>query len=135
MFLALLQFELIIRGSQSLKDKRAVVRSVKDKLHHDHMVSVAEVGALDEHCRAELALCMVSTDVAYAGGVLDRVTEKLRQLRDAELGRCERTIVHQDQLPPSDLDQNGHPGWSDEETARMADGIDRIARQVEGDAA
>ena len=42
MFIAILQFHLMIDGSSGLKDKRRVVRSIKDRLHKDHMVAVAE---------------------------------------------------------------------------------------------
>ncbi|MBN8645568.1 MAG: DUF503 domain-containing protein [Planctomycetes bacterium] len=135
MFVALLQFELLIRGAENLKDKRRVVRSLKDRLHHDHMVSVAEVGALDEHRRAEMALSLVSTDVAYAAGVLDRIVERLREHREAELGRCTRHIVHRDDLPESELDDEGRPEWSDADTGDMLKGIDRVEREIDGGAA
>lgn len=135
MLLALLQFELLIRGSECLKDKRRVVRSLKDRLHHEHQVSVAEVGAQNEIRRAELAVCLVSSDVAYASGVLDRIVEKLKSLRDAELGRCERRMIHAQELPESDLDSDGHPDWTEEDTARMTEGLERFRREAEGEAA
>ena len=43
MIVGILQFELLIHHAESLKDKRRVVHSVKDKLHREHQVSVAEV--------------------------------------------------------------------------------------------
>lgn len=133
MFLALLQFELFIRDAESLKDKRRVVRSLKDKLHHDHLVSIAEVGELDDPRHAQLALALVSNEVAYAGSVLDRIVEKLRELRDAELGECRRNIVHVDELPPSEeVDEEGRPGWTEEDTAKMTRGIEKIERDLSG---
>lgn len=135
MIVAVLQFELFIRGSDSLKDKRRVVRSLKDKLHNDMMVSVAEVGALDEHRRAEMALCVASGDAAYAGSVLDRVVERLRALRDADLGRCSRHIVHEDDLPESDLDAEGHPQWTEADTSEMVRGLEAPERERDGGAA
>lgn len=135
MLVALLQFELFIRGSESLKDKRRVVRSLKDKLHHDHQVSVAEVGAQDELRRAELALALVSSDVVYAGGVLDRITEKLREHREAELGRVSRTVIDRRDMPASDLDEDGHPAWDESDTTEMVRGLDKIERDIDGGAA
>lgn len=135
MLVALLQFELFIRGSESLKDKRRVVRSLKDKLHHDHQVSVAEVGAQDELRRAELALALVSSDVVYAGGVLDRITEKLREHREAELGRVSRTVIDRRDMPPTDLDEDGHPAWGEDDTTEMVRGLDKIERDIDGGAA
>lgn len=132
MIVALLQFEVFVRGAECLKDKRRVVRSLKDRLHHDHQVSVAEVGGLDEHRRAELAVALVSADVAYANEVLDRITEKLREHREAELGRVTRNVVDRDDLPESDLDEEGRPAWSQEDTDGMLRGIDKVQRDAEG---
>jgi hypothetical protein len=45
-------WELHIAGCQSLKDKRQVVKSLKDRLHHRFNVSGAETGHHDLHQRA-----------------------------------------------------------------------------------
>jgi uncharacterized protein len=101
MVIGILQFELLIHGSESLKDKRRVVRSVKDRLHRQHMVSVAEIGALDKLNIAFMGLACVARDGARAGEVLDAVTNKLRGLHDAELGDVSRQILHGSQLVKS----------------------------------
>ncbi len=132
MLVAVLQFEVFVRCAECLKDKRRVVRSLKDRLHHDHQVSVAEVGGLEEHRRAELAVALVSSDVAYANEVLDRITEKLREHREAELGRVTRCVIDRDDMPESGLDSDGHPSWSDEDTDVMLRGIDKVQRDAEG---
>ena len=96
MIIATLQFELLIHGAESLKDKRRVVKSVKDRLHREHMVSVAEVGSLESHTVAVMGLAAAGTDGRVLAGVLDRITEKLRALTDAELGAAVRQIVKPD---------------------------------------
>lgn len=93
MIIGVLQFELLIHGSESLKDKRSVVKSVKDRLHREHMVAVAEVASHDMLNQAILALTVVGTDGAVIGAMLDRITEKLRTLRDAELGFARRELI------------------------------------------
>lgn len=93
MKLALLQFELIIRHAESIKDKRRVVKSVKDRLHREQMLAVAEVGLLDEHTAARLAAVGVGTDVKHLQGVLSRAVEKLRCLGEGELGSFSGRIV------------------------------------------
>lgn len=98
MVLGILQFELLIADPESLKDKRRVIRSVKDRLHREHMVSVAEVAAQDKLNVAVLALACVGTDGGRVGETLDHVTEKLRSLPDAELGDTSRRILHQDEI-------------------------------------
>ena len=47
MVVGILQIEVSIDGSTSLKDKRRVVSSLKDRLHREHQVSVAEVDLLE----------------------------------------------------------------------------------------
>lgn len=99
MVIGVLQFELLIHGAESLKDKRRVVRSVKDRLHREHMVSVAEVGTLESLSTATMAVACVGTDGARAGEVLDKVSAKLRSLTEAELGETSRQILHGHDLP------------------------------------
>ncbi len=103
MVIGVLQFELLIHGSASLKDKRRVVRSVKDRLHREHMISVAEVGLLDRMDVASMALACVGTDGRRVGEMLDHVAGKLRALGDAEVGDMSRTILSGRDLPgPAD---------------------------------
>jgi uncharacterized protein YlxP (DUF503 family) len=121
MKIGILQFELLIHGSQSLKDKRRVVKSVKDTLHREHMVAVAEVGALEIWNLAVMGLACVSRDGAYLSGMLDRITSELRSRTDAELGDVSREILDGDQLPGSTLDEEGRPLWTPAERREDAD--------------
>jgi hypothetical protein len=93
MFVGILQFELHIAGAVSLKDKRRVVRSLKDRLHREHLVSIAEIGALDHVNVAVLGMAVVANTAARAGEVLDQVLAKLHRLHDAEIAHLHREIV------------------------------------------
>ncbi len=104
MLIGVLQFELIVHGSQSLKDKRRVVRSVKDRLHRRHQVSVAEVAALDHPRLAVLGLAVVSNSTQRINRTMDLVIDKLRGLGDAELGVTSRQILHGQQLEGIDAE-------------------------------
>jgi uncharacterized protein YlxP (DUF503 family) len=66
-------WELHLPGSQSLKDKRSVLKSLKDRLHDRFNVSVAETAHQDLWQRAELAAAVVSTDRRQAERVLREV--------------------------------------------------------------
>jgi len=85
MVVGILQVELMIHGAMSLKDKRRVVKSVKDRLAHDFNVSVAEVDAQDRHRQAILGISLVGTDGKFVRQCLDRIVEKLRFVRGASL--------------------------------------------------
>ncbi len=103
MVVGILQFELLIHDPESLKDKRRVLRSVKDRLHREHQVSVAEVACQDRADLAVLGLALVGSDGKQVGQVLDRILDKLRHLREAELGDSTREIiqgVERDDRPP-----------------------------------
>jgi uncharacterized protein YlxP (DUF503 family) len=93
MVLGILQFDLVIPGSESLKDKRRVVRSVKDRLHRDHMVSVAEVGLLETLDVARLGLALVGSDGQRVGQTLDRILSKLSAWPTAQLAGVSRQLV------------------------------------------
>lgn len=93
MIIGVLQFELIMRGNQSLKDKRRIVKSLKDRLHRHFMVSVAEIGAQEHHRLALLGLVVATNSVSRANSVLDRILDLLRSVPDAELGEVARELL------------------------------------------
>lgn len=114
MKVAILQFELLIDGAASLKDKRRVVKSVKDRLHREHMVSVAEVGDQEVWNRASLGLAGVSADGAYLHGVLATIVRKLQSLPEARLGGCESDVVDVADLGGFTA-EDGTPLWTEAE--------------------
>jgi len=85
MTVGVLQLELYIGDAMSLKDKRRVIKSLKDRIAHGHNVSVAEVGALDHHRRSILAVAMVSNDSGYVEGALSKLVDFVRTVSKAEL--------------------------------------------------
>ena len=62
MVIGLVEARLRIMGARSLKDKRRVVRSLKDRVLHRMNVSVAEVGDQDLWQTAALAFVTVAAE-------------------------------------------------------------------------
>ena len=89
MTVALLSIELLIPTSQSLKDKRLVLRRLKDRLGAMN-VSVAEVAHQDVWQRAGLAVATVASS--------DRVAEQTLQSVMREIERLEPGLVTQSQV-------------------------------------
>jgi uncharacterized protein YlxP (DUF503 family) len=85
MTIGVLQLELSIGDAMSLKDKRRVILSLKDRIAHGHNVSIAEVGALDEHRRSILGLAMVSNDRRYVEGALSKLVDFVRTVPNVVL--------------------------------------------------
>jgi uncharacterized protein len=73
MIIAVRSWELHVPGAHSLKDKRSIVKSLKDRLHNEFNVSVAETAHHDSWQTAELTACLVSVDRRHASSVLDAV--------------------------------------------------------------
>jgi hypothetical protein len=78
MTIGALQIELTVIDAMSLKDKRRVIKSIKDRIAHGHNVSIAEVGALDEHRRSILGIAMVGNDGRYIEGALSKLVDFIR---------------------------------------------------------
>ncbi|MEM1210229.1 MAG: DUF503 domain-containing protein [Planctomycetota bacterium] len=82
MIVGILQAEIKVDHAECLKDKRRVVRSLKDRLHREHQVSVAEVGAEETINLAVLGVTMAGKDGQRVRSVMDRIVDKLRHGRD-----------------------------------------------------
>ena len=65
-----LTLELRIEHAHSLKEKRHVVKSLKDRLRHKFNVSVAEIDDQDLHNSAVIAAATVSSSRDFAAKIL-----------------------------------------------------------------
>jgi uncharacterized protein YlxP (DUF503 family) len=70
---ALLTLELRIEHAQSLKDKRQVVRSLKDRLRRHFNVAIAELDSLGLWNRATLGVVSISGSRQYLDGLMNNV--------------------------------------------------------------
>ena len=71
--IGLLTLELRIEGAHSLKDKRQVLRSMKDGLRRGFNVAVAELEVSDLWQRATLGVVSISDSQDYLSGLLQQV--------------------------------------------------------------
>ena len=80
MTIAKLTLELSIPHAQSLKDRRQVTRSIKDKLRHGFNVSVAELDDASLWNRATLGVAAISNSTDYLTGQMREVDDALHRL-------------------------------------------------------
>jgi uncharacterized protein YlxP (DUF503 family) len=80
-----LRARLLLREARTLKDKRQVVNSIKDRLRHAFNVSVAEVEAQDNRQLVVLGVAMVGAEAAFVRTSLGKIVEGLRAHPVAEL--------------------------------------------------
>lgn len=86
--IAYLTLELRIEAAHSLKDKRQVVRSLKDRLRNSFNVSVAEMEVTDLWQRATLGVVSISDSRDYLEGLMrnvERESVKLANNNGAEI--------------------------------------------------
>lgn len=73
MTIGLLQIDLLIPGARSLKEKRRVVKSLKEQMRNRYNCSVAEVGDKEKWGRARLAVCVVGDDSQFVNTQLNEI--------------------------------------------------------------
>ena len=83
MIVAVALFELHIEFAESLKDKRMVVRSLKDRLRRRFKIAVNEVAFQDLHQRARLALTFIADRNDSADSLLDTIQNFVETTTDA----------------------------------------------------
>ena len=88
--IGVLTLELRLEDAHSLKDKRHVVLSLKERLRHKFNVAVAEIDYQDLWQRAAVAAVTVSPDRAHAATVLQSVEDEAAALLGA--GLVEATV-------------------------------------------
>ena len=87
--IGVLTLELRLEHAISLKEKRHVVKGLKDRLRHKFNVSVAEIDDQDLHNSAVMAAAVVSPSRAFAAKVLESVEAEAAALLGPMLIRAE----------------------------------------------
>jgi uncharacterized protein YlxP (DUF503 family) len=85
MIVGTLRVRLLLREARTLKDKRQVVKSIKDKLSNSFNVSVAEIESLDNPRLAVLGMAMVSNEAHHVKTALGQIVQALRVHPVAEM--------------------------------------------------
>ncbi|HHX40820.1 MAG TPA: DUF503 domain-containing protein [Armatimonadetes bacterium] len=78
MIVGIARIELMIPESNSLKERRQVVRSLVGHLQNKFHISVAEVDDPQVWRRANIGVALVGTDTAFVNRVLDKVVDAVR---------------------------------------------------------
>jgi uncharacterized protein len=71
--IAVLTLEIRIEGAHSLKDKRQVMRSLKDKLRASFNVSTAELDQTELWQRGTVGVVSISSSKDYLRGLMENV--------------------------------------------------------------
>ena len=89
MVLGLLRVEYRLHGNESLKDKRRIANSVKQKARNKFNISIAEVGSENDMDRLALSIVSISNDAKH---LESRLTKCLSMLEAV----CHEEMVYSD---------------------------------------
>jgi uncharacterized protein YlxP (DUF503 family) len=93
MVIGICTLQLIIEGSNSLKDKRQVIKSILDRVRDRFNVSAAEVDDLDSWRRATLGFACVSKDQVFVDQVLQKALALVESNPEVEVADVQMEFV------------------------------------------
>jgi uncharacterized protein YlxP (DUF503 family) len=85
---------LLTPESHSLKEKRMVVRSIKDRTRLKFNVAIAEVGSQDNWQEAQIGFAVVANEKHFVQEMVDKIVNFIDGLALAKLVDEEKDIVH-----------------------------------------
>ena len=93
MAIGLLTLEIHIPDSRSLKDKRQVLRSLKDRLKARYNVAVAELDHQDSWQRSQIGIVSISNDEAHLQQSLQTVLAEAEEILGRDLSSHELELM------------------------------------------
>lgn len=93
MIVGILTVDFMIPGSNSLKDKRQVVKSVVDTVRNKFNVSAAELESLDSWRRAVIGVACISNDKEVANTLLNRVLASIESNPRLSVTDCQLEFI------------------------------------------
>lgn len=90
MIVACLRIQFHLPGCSSLKEKRFVLRSLKDRLRNRFNVALCEIGYQDKWQRSEIALVTVAGDRKGIDAAVQSILNFLEREERAVLTECEK---------------------------------------------
>jgi uncharacterized protein YlxP (DUF503 family) len=93
MVVGLCTVELFISESRSLKDKRQVLHSLKDRLHAKFNLSVAEVDGQDLWQKAVLGMACVANEGGHVNQVLEQALNVIKSMPAVEVVRTRLELL------------------------------------------
>ncbi|HUJ41305.1 MAG TPA: DUF503 domain-containing protein [Candidatus Acidoferrales bacterium] len=81
----LLTLEIYIPDARSLKDKRQVLRSLKDRLRRHFNIAIAELDGQDTWQRAVVGVVTISADTRHLEDALEKVANESERLLGRDL--------------------------------------------------
>lgn len=93
MLVGICQIELYIPAAQSLKDKRGVIKSIKERIANKFNVSIAEINHLDKWQRCSLGIAVIGSEMAAIDRTFNFIDNFLSQDIRVQIIKWEQRVV------------------------------------------
>lgn len=120
-YVGMAKISLVISESHSLKEKRMVLRRIKDRVRERASVTLNEVGAQDTWQRAELGCAVTSADRAKALEVIDEVIRIAMSAGGAHITAIAKDVTTFDAEPTPFTPIDDRTGAGDKARAAVDD--------------
>ncbi len=124
MVVGVCRVSLMIEESQSLKDKRSVLRSIKARVSQKYNCAIAEVGDPDAWQLAQLGFVVVSNERGFTQSMLQKILQFIDDLALAKVIDDEQDYVDYGEGTLEGCSRGDYPHWETDEpsppTARTA---------------
>ena len=96
MYVGCCSIKFFIHGNHSLKGKRRIVRTLKDRLKNKFNISVAEIGDQDIWQSLHIGIVTVNSDPKYLEGQVIKVVDTIEKMHLAEITDYQTQIIRLD---------------------------------------
>ncbi len=105
MMVGVLRVQLLLPGTATLKEKRAILRRLLDRVRGRFHISAAEVSEHESHQSAVVGFSTVGADGGKVARILERVAKYIEGTGLAEVAAVEQEVVRYDEFegPPTSL--------------------------------
>ena len=86
--------DLLIRGNNSLKEKRRILKRIIGRVKNKFNVSIAEVGNYDLWQSSHIGFCMVGNDKRFINSSIDKVVHFIEEINIAEIIKAKTEILN-----------------------------------------
>jgi uncharacterized protein len=112
--------ELAVPDAETIKARRRVARSVKDRIRQRFNVSVAEVADQDDRHSVVIGCVMVGVDPRHLRDGMEKVVRYVESLGVAEVVADDVTVMRLDEveeLSDAEIDDAAPSAWRDDDEA------------------
>lgn len=88
-----LSLRLVMRGAFSLKDKRRIIKSLKERIRQKYNVSIAEVASQDKWQEAVIGIACVGNDGHFISSILVQIRNFISLLAGVEIVSQEQDLL------------------------------------------